>query len=209
MNPTSTFSDGAWIADFFATHPIRFGPDRPMSQDEFFDFCQRNPDMRFERTAQGELIVMPPSGGESGARDLSVGAQLYQWATARRSGRAFGSSTGFVLPSGANVSPDAAWLSPEQLAAISPEQMKKFLPVAPFFVVEVLSPSDSRKATKEKLVEYLNNGSRLGWFIDPERRQVNVYRPGRPVDVLEDPKTVSGDPELPGFVLDLDPVWNV
>ena len=151
---------------------------------------------------------MPPSGAESGIRDLSVAAQLYNWTQTNRKGKAAGPSGGYILPNGANRAPDAAWLSPEQLASITPEQMKKFPPVCPFFVVEVLSPSDSLKQTKNKMDEYIANGAKLGWLIDPDKKQVHVYRPGQPVQILDNPQSLAGDPELPGFVLDLDPVWR-
>jgi Uma2 family endonuclease len=192
----------------FSSFRLQMLPAVPMTQDQFFEFCQQNRKIRMERTAQGELIIMPPSGGESGAQNLSVGAQLFFWAKGRGTGKAFDSSTGFILPSGANRSPDASWVSTPQLAQISQEQMKKFLPVCPDFLVEVLSPSDSVGLTLEKMEEYIANGAKLGWFINPRNRQVRVYRPGQEVQVLEFPATLAGDPELPGFVLDLESVWQ-
>jgi Uma2 family endonuclease len=183
-------------------------PVVPMTQDEFFDFCQLNADKRFERTAEGELIIMAPSGGDAGFQDTEVSRQLANWAIACGKGKAMGPSGGFILPSGANRAPDASWLSPEQMAALTPAQRKKFLPVCPFFLIEVKSPSDSLKKLQDKMDEYVANGCRLGWLIDPDSRQVHIYRPGQPPQALDDPQAVSGDPELPGFVLELDPVWR-
>jgi Uma2 family endonuclease len=187
---------------------IQLAPVVPMTQDQFFDFCQLNPDKWFERTAEGELIVLPPSGTESGIRDVEVSAQLHSWAKAAGKGKVTGPSGGFILPNGANRAPDAAWVSSEQLATITPEQRQKFWPVCPFFLMEVLSPTDSLKRLQEKMEEYIANGCRLGWLIDPVKCQVHVYRPGQPVQVLDNPSTLAGDPELPGFVLDLEPVWR-
>jgi Uma2 family endonuclease len=183
-------------------------PAVAMTQDQFFDFCQQNPDMRFERTAEGELIIMPPSGWEAGFQDSEVFRQLGNWATARGQGKAVGPSAGYILPNSANRAPDASWISPEQLASTTAEQRKKFLPVCPFFLIEVRSPSDSLRKLQEKMDEYIANGCKLAWLIDPEKQQVHVYRLGQPAQVLDNPATVSGDPELPDFVLDLEPVWN-
>ncbi len=187
---------------------LQLAPAVPMTQDQFFDFCQQNPDMHFERTAQGELIIMAPSGGEAGFQDTEVCCQLGSWAKRVGKGKVMGPSGGFILPNGANRSPDASWLSPEQLAALTPEQRKKFLPLCPFFLIEVKSPSDRLKTLQEKMDEYIANGCQLGWLIDPDRRQVHVYRPGQPVQLVDGPQSVSGDPELPGFTLDLRPVWE-
>jgi Uma2 family endonuclease len=183
-------------------------PAVPMTQQQFFDFCQQNRKQRIERTAQGELIIMPPSGGESGARNLSVGAQLYVWARHDGRGKAFDSSTGFILPNGANRSPDASWVLLTRLAELTPEQLKRFLPLCPDFLVEILSPTDSLRQTIEKMEEYIANGAQLGWLIDARQQQVHIYRPQQPAQILDKPLTLSGDPELSGFVLDLGPVWQ-
>jgi Uma2 family endonuclease len=192
----------------FPALSIQLAPAVAMTQDQFFDFCQQNADKRFERTAEGELIIMAPSGGEAGFQDAEVCRQLGNWARAVGKGKVSGSSGGYILPNSANRAPDASWISPEQLAPLTAEQRKKFLPLCPYFLIEVLSPSDSLKKTQEKMEEYITNGCQLGWLIDPGKVQVHVYRPGQPVQVLDNPQTVSGDPELPGFVLDLDPVWR-
>jgi Uma2 family endonuclease len=183
-------------------------PAVAMTQDQFFDFCQQNAEMRFERTAEGELIIVPPSGGEAGFQDAEVCRQLGNWAKAVGRGKVTGSSGGYILPSGANRAPDASWISPEQLAAITADQRKKFLWICPFFLIEVKSPSDTLKNLQAKMDEYIANGCKLAWLIDPEKQRVHIYRPGQPVQVLDQLATVGGDPELPGFVLDLDPVWR-
>jgi Uma2 family endonuclease len=192
----------------FAPVSIQLAPVVPMTQEQFFDFCQLNADKRFERTAEGELIILPPSGGDSGFRDLSVSAQLYNWYMSIGKGKATGPSGGFILPNGANRAPDAAWLTPEQIASLTHEQRQRFLPLCPYFLIEVMSPSDVLTRMQEKMEEYIANGCQLGWLIDPARMQVHVYRPGQPVQVLDKPQTLAGDPELPGFVLDLEPVWQ-
>lgn len=141
-------------------------------------------------------------------RDLSVSAQLYAWTQQTGRGKAGGPSTGYILPNGANRSPDASWMTTDQFASLTAEQRRKFLPLCPYFVIEVRSPSDVLKTLKDKMEEYIANGCQLGWLIDPDSMQVHVYRPGQPVQVLDNPTSISGDPELPGFVLDLEPVWK-
>jgi Uma2 family endonuclease len=187
---------------------IQMAPAVPMTQDQFFDFCQQNSEKRFERTAEGEIIIMAPSGGEAGIQDLAVSAQLYFWAVKSGKGKAFGPTAGFTLPNGANRAPDAAWITSEQYAELTAEQLKKFLPLCPFFLIEVRSPSDRLKELQDKMEEFIANGCALGWLIDPQTRRVHVHRPGQPPQVLDNPSTVSGEPELPGFVLDLAPVWQ-
>lgn len=187
---------------------LRLLPAVPMTQEQFFDFCQQNPDKKFERTADGELIIMAPSGGDAGFQDAEVCTQLNVWSKAIGHGKVTGTSGGFILPSGANRAADAAWITPEQMATLTAEQRKKFLPLCPFFVIEVRSPSDTLKKQQDKLEEWIANGCKLGWLIDPESMQVHVYRPGQPVQVLDSPQSISGEPELPGFVLDLEPVWR-
>lgn len=184
-------------------------PAISMTQEQFFDLCQQNREVRLERTAQGELIIMPPAGGGSSARNATVNGQLYLWYHRHRSGMIFDSSGGFILPNGATRSPDASWVSQEQMAGVSDQQLDKFLPLCPDFVVEILSPTDSLPKTLEKMNEYIANGAKLGWLINPRDKQVLVYRPGRAVQILENPSSLQGDPELPGFVLNLDAVWQV
>jgi len=183
-------------------------PAVPMTQDQFFDFCQQNRKLRIERTAQGELLIMPPAGGESSQQNLAIGAQLYLWSKRDGTGEAFDSSVGYILPNGANRSPDASWVDKRRLANVSPAQRKKFLPLCPNFAVEILSPSDDLRKTEEKMEEYLANGMQLGWLINPRTRQVHVYRIRQSVQIIASPPLVAGDPELPGLVVDLLVVWE-
>lgn len=177
-----------------------------MSDDELFELCVENRDLRIERTADGELIIMPPTGGKTGARNASLTTQLGNWVDAH-DGISFDSSTGFILPNGAERSPDAAWLSRERWDALTDAQREKFVPLCPDFVVELRSPSDSSSDVEAKLDEYLACGAKLGWLIEPQSRTVSVYRPGRPVEKLEAPEALSADPELPGFTLRFDRIW--
>lgn len=186
---------------------IEVGTALPRSDEELFEFCARNPELRIERTAKGDLIVMTPVGGESGHRTLEIAVALGLWARHDGTGVAFDSSTGFLLPNDALRVPDAAWVARSKLEALSAQEKQRFLPLCPDFVVELRSPSDRLADLRAKMEEYRQHGARLGWLIDPEARRVHVYRPGRPVEVLEDPTEVAGDPELPGFLLDLGPVW--
>ena len=187
---------------------LRARPALTPTDDEFFEFCRQNDDLRIEQTAQGEWIIMPPTGFETGSRNSEVSRQLGNWARQDDTGVAVDSSTGFLLPNGAKRSPDASWVLRSRLAALTPEQKKKFLPLCPDFVVELRSPSDSLADTQDKMAEYRDNGARLGWLVDAAERRVHVYRPGTAPDVLDAPASVSGDPEMAGFVLDLACVWE-
>src|SRR5262249_34916167 len=160
-----------------------------------------------ERNAEGDLIIMSPVGGETGDLESELGLQLRLWAKQNRLGVPFSPSTGFILPNGAARSPDAAWVLRERLAALAPRQKKRFLPLCPDFVAELRSPSDTLSSLQEKMQEYIDSGARLGWLIDPENRQIYIYRPGASVQRLDDPTTVPGDPDLPGFVLDAQAIF--
>lgn len=183
-------------------------PAFDMSDEQFFEFCQQNRDWRIERTAEGELIIMPPAGGETGNRNALLTTFFTLWTLQEGTGVAFDSSTGFILPNRATRSPDAAWVKKSRLRAFTPAQKKTFLPLCPDFVIELWSPSDSLKTVQDKMQEYLDNGAQLGWLIDPSERRVYVYRPRVAVECLDNPTTLSGDPELPGFVLDLSFMWE-
>lgn len=187
---------------------LHLSPAVELTDEQFFELCQLNRDLRLERTAEGDIIVMPPTGGETGNRNLGISGQLYNWTKRDKSGAAFDSSAGFKLPNGADRSPDAAWVSHERLAQLTPEEKRKFIPLCPDFVVELLSPTDSLAAIKAKMTEYLENGARLGFLIHPDARRVYVYRPGIPIEELNGVNEVSADPELPGFTLDLADVWE-
>ncbi len=173
-----------------------------------FDLCGLNRELRIERNAEGGLIVMSPAGGETSDRNAEVTMQLALWAKRDGTGRVFDSSGGFVLPSGAMRSPDAAWVERSRLRGLTPAKRRKFLPLCPAFVIEIRSPSDGLPVAQDKMQEYLDNGARLGWLIDPEARRVHVYRTGRDPEIVEDPTSISGGPELPGLVLELAEVWD-
>jgi len=179
-----------------------------LTSEQFYQLCEENPDLKLERSANGELIVMPPTGGETGKRNLTAGAQLWTWNEQTELGEAFDSSTGFTLPNKADRSPDASWVEKSRWSALTPEQREKFIPLCPDFVIELVSPSDSLKKTQEKMQEYLENGCRLGWLINRKKREVEIYRPGQDVEVLQSPLTLSGENVLPGFVLNLQKIWN-
>jgi Uma2 family endonuclease len=191
------------------THPliVRMHPVIDLTDDQFFDFCQINRDLRIERTATGELLIMPPTGSETGGSNFELAVQLGTWIKRDGTGKGFDSSTGFTLPNGATVSPDISWVKLERWNALSASQRIKFAPIVPDFVVELRSESDTLKDLSDKMQQYINNGVKLGWLIDRKRRRVYIYRPGVPVQQLDNPETVSGDPELPGFVLKLGEIW--
>ena len=178
------------------------------TEAEFFDLCQANPNLRIEQTATGRLIIMPPASTESGGRNADLTADLVLWNRKTRAGKVFDSSAGFTLPNGARYAPDAAWIEKPRWDAVGAADRKRFAHICPDFVAELRSERDSLPVLRDKMREYIANGARLGWLIDPRRRKVEIFRPGCPVEVLDDPQTVSGDPELPGFVLDLTPIWD-
>ncbi|QSJ14385.1 Uma2 family endonuclease [Nostoc sp. UHCC 0702] len=186
---------------------INLKPVLELTDEQFFQLCQANRDLRFERTATGELIIMPPTGGETGNRNAGLTAQIWIWNEQNKLGIVFDSSTGFKLPNGADRSPDASWVKLECWNALNQEEKTKFLALCPDFVVELLSPSDSLKATQEKMREYQDNGARLGWLINRKSQQVEIYRQGQEVEVLDSPATLSGEDVLPGFVLNLEAIW--
>ena len=174
-----------------------------LTDDAFYALCGANPAIKFERTAKGELIVMPPTGGETGRRNLDLSMQLGSWNKQTQLGVAFDSSTMFQLPNGAYRSPDAAWIVLEQWEALSLKEREVFPPICPNFVVELRSPSDSLKILQSKMQEYMDNGARLGWLLNPQDEQVEIYRQGQDKEVLSSPTNLSGEEVLPGFVLDL------
>ena len=186
---------------------IKLHPVVTLTDDQFFDFCQANPDYQFERTVQGELVIMSPTGSESGNRNASLTVRVGVWAEQDGSGLIFDSSTGFTLPNGAVRSPDLAWIQTIRWEAIPVEQRKKFAPICPDFVVELRSETDDLAMLQAKMQEYIDNGTRLGWLIDPIDRQVYVYQPNAEVQQLNQPDRLSGNPTLPGFVLNLSKIW--
>ena len=178
-----------------------------MTDDQFLRFCADNGDLRMEFSASKELIVMPPAGGMTSGRNSDLTADLTVWTRQDGTGKAFDSSGGFRLPNGAIRSPDASWVLLSRWEALAESQQIRFPPLCPDFVIELRSPSDSLSDTQAKMVEYMENGARLGWLLDPQGRQVHIYRPGQDVELLDEPDSVSGDPELPGFVLELARIW--
>ena len=179
-----------------------------MTEEQFFKFCQINRDLRIERNESGEISIMSPTGSETGNRSGGIFGELYIWTKRDGTGLCFDSSTGFKLSTGADRSPDAAWMKLERWNSLSEEQQEKFAPICPDFVVELRSPSDNLRPLQEKMAEYMREpGVQLGWLIDRKNRQVYIYRPGFPEECLENPTTVSGDPVLPGFVLNMSYVW--
>jgi Uma2 family endonuclease len=194
---------------YTATMPtvIKLHPVVQLTDDQFFAFCQANADYQFERTVGGELIVMSPTGSESGQRNASLTVRVGVWAEQEGSGLIFDSSTGFTLPNGAIRSPDLAWIQTARWEAIPMVQRKKFAPICPDFVVELRSETDDLAMLQAKMQEYLENGAKLGWLLDPIERQVYVYRPDVPVQQLDNPAQLSGDPVLAGFVLNLSQIW--
>ncbi|WP_017302684.1 Uma2 family endonuclease [Spirulina subsalsa] len=182
-------------------------PALDMTEEQFFEFCQINSNYRIERNAKGELLVMSPSGSETGHCKAKLTQQLGNWSDEDGTGIDFDSSAGFRLPNGAERSPDASWVRIEKWQAIPPQQRQRFAPLCPDFVVELRSPSDNLKPLQEKMEEYLENGASLGWLIDRKNRRVYIYRPESPVECLQSPETLEGDPLLSGFVLKLEKIW--
>ncbi|MDY7012815.1 MAG: Uma2 family endonuclease [Cyanobacteriota bacterium] len=180
-----------------------------VTQEQFAALAAANRDLRLERTARGELIVNPPTGWETGERNCSISGELYMgWRNAGEPGKVFDSSTGFTLPNGAIRAPDASWVSQERWDALTPEQKGTFAQICPDFVLELRSSSDPLKSVRDKMREYMENGAKLGWLLDPQHRRVEIYRPGLAVAVLENPAELLGEEILPGFVLNLRRVWG-
>ena len=186
---------------------LRLRPLIDLTDDQLLILSALNRDLRMERNAEGDLLLMPPTGGETGESNAGITAQVYLWSKRDGTGTTFDSSTGFKLPNTAVRSPDASWMPRSRLDRFTREERKKYIPACPDFVLELRSPSDTLADSHAKLREYMANGARLGWLLDPETRRVYIYRPDAPVEQLDDPATVSGDPVLPGFVLNLREVW--
>jgi len=191
------------------TMVVRLGPlKNRLTDDEFFEFCRQNRDLRIERTSEGEMIIMMPVGGEGSNRNFNLTGELAAWVKSDGTGVGFDSSAGFILPNGAERSPDAAWVRLDRWNAIPKKLRKKFPPICPDFVVELRSESDSLAELKTKLEEYIANGVQLGWLIDPREKKVHIYRLGAEIEILDNPQTVSGDPLLKGFKLDLTSIFD-
>jgi len=176
---------------------------QPVTQKQFEQLSRKYRKLRLELTSTGELIVMPPTGSETGRLNFNLTSQLAAWFSQLGAGVCFNSNAGFTLPNGAIRSPDVAWIKSERWDSLTEQQKKKFAPICPDFVVELRSPSDNLTPLYLKMFEYIENGTYLGWLIDPVKRQVYVYRPDHEVVTLNNPETVSADPLLPGFTLNL------
>ncbi|MBO3462390.1 Uma2 family endonuclease [Aetokthonos hydrillicola Thurmond2011] len=186
---------------------ITIPPTFKVSHEQFKELAVVNRDLKLERSAAGELIIMPPTGSETSNRNINIEGQLWLWNRKTKLGMVFNSSGGFHLPNGADRSPDASWVKLERWEALTPEQREGFAPLCPDFVVELRSRSDSMETLRAKMTEYMENQARLGWLIDRKSRRVEIYRQGHEVEVLDNPTSLSGEDILPGFVLDLTEVW--
>ncbi len=189
---------------------LRLDPVVQLTDDQLAELSSLNDTLRIERNAEGELEILPPTFPTTGNQELGVGADLMLWARSDGTGAAFGPTAGFTLPSGAVRSPDASWILKTRLDALTDEQRQGFWHISPNFVIELRSSSDTIAGLQRKMAEYIENGVRLGWLLDPldPRHRVYIYRPGADVETLEGPETLSGEPELQGFTLDLKPIWE-
>jgi Uma2 family endonuclease len=174
------------------------------TDEQFYQLCQKNSDLKFERTSTGELIIMPPVGGESGNREAEFIIDLGIWNRQTGLGYTFSSSTIFKLPNGSDRSPDAAWIKKERYSALTPEQKRKFPPIAPDFVIELRSATDDLKTLRQKMQEYIDAGVKLGWLINPQQQQIEIYRLGKDAELRNLPTELLGEEILPGFSLSLD-----
>lgn len=179
-----------------------------ITQEQFKKIAEANRDLRLEKNAQGQLIIMPPTGGSTGKRNFYLAGQLFVWNERNQLGVAFDSSTAFHLPNGSDRSPDVAWIKQERWEQLTPEQQENFPPICPDFVIELRSKTDSLKMLREKMQEYLDNGVQLGWLIDPSRKTVEIYRTNREVEILETFMSLSGENVLPNFVMNLQKVFD-
>jgi Uma2 family endonuclease len=187
---------------------LAVNPDMQMSDDEFHALCLANPDLRFERTSQGEIVIVPPAGIESDHQSVDVIAELRAWAKRDGRGKSFGSSAGFSLPTRALLSPDAAWVSNEKLGTLSRKQIRQFPPLSPEFIVEVMSPTDRIKDAREKMKEWMRAGVELAWLIQPDERTLYIYRPSDPEpEIRTGISSIAGEGPVQGFELDLTDIW--
>jgi Uma2 family endonuclease len=189
------------------TITLNLKPVIELTNEQFYQLCQKNPDIKFERNAKGELLIMSPTGGETGNRNAEILVDFVIWNRQTKLGKVFDSSTGFKLPNGADRSPDVSWIKQERWDTLTSEQKEKFPPIAPDFVLELMSPSDDLQKVQEKMQEYMDNQVKLGWLIDRKTRRVEIYRLGKEVEVLESPTQLLAEDVLPGFILNLQTVF--
>lgn len=185
------------------TFTLNLDPIIHLTDEQFYQLCQANQDLKFERNAKGELLVVSPVGGKSGRGEANLIGVLWLWNEQSKLGVVFSSSTIFSLPNGGDRSPDVAWVELTRWEALTPEEQEMFPPICPDFVIELRSRTDRLKPIQDKMQEYLDNGLRLGWLIDPKKQQVEIYRRGRDVEIIKLPANLSGEDVLPGFVLPL------
>jgi Uma2 family endonuclease len=190
------------------TRSINLPETLTISQEQFKKIATANRDLRLEKNAQGQLIIMPPTGGSTGKKNFYLAGQLFVWNERNQLGVAFDSSTAFHLPNGANRSPDVAWIRKERWEQLTPDQQDDFAPLCPDFVIELRSKTDSLKPLREKMQEYVENGLKLGWLIDPKGKTVEIYRRNREVEILQYPISLLGENILPDFVMDLQKVFD-
>ncbi len=204
----SAVLDRVKVSDYdSARFVLNFRSFGKLSDERFYEFCQQNPDVQIEQNAKGEIIIMPPTGAETGERNAEITYQLKAWAKKDKQGKIYDSSTGFKLPNGAKRSPDASWILKTRLEKFTAKQLQKFLPLCPDFVLELSSASDSLKDLQEKMDEYMRNGARLGWLLDSKNKRVFVYRLNEETEILKNPEFVSGESVLEKFKLDLREIW--
>ncbi|MGL5082060.1 MAG: Uma2 family endonuclease [Microcoleaceae cyanobacterium] len=185
------------------TTTLKLSPIIQLTDEQFYRLCQFNPDLRLERNAQGELIVNPPTGGDTGAANAGLTAKFWNWSEENRLGKIFDSSTGFKLPNGATRSPDVSWIHSERWNQLSPKQQASFPPIAPDFVLELMSPSDDLREIRDKMREYMENGVQLGWLINRKESNIEIYRSHQPIQTVKMPTKLSGEQVLPGFELEV------
>jgi Uma2 family endonuclease len=195
------------IEDVELKSPVRIRPARRMSEDEFHEFCVKNQDMRVERAPGGDILILPLGGCETSARIAELSAELGNWSKDEGRGYAFGFGTEYLLPDGSARSPAASWVLRSRIAALTREQRRKFIPLCPDFVAELMSPSDRITQAKAKMREWIVNGAQLGWLLDPDHRTAYVYRPGREAEKLADPERLIGEGPVAGFMLELGEIW--
>lgn len=190
------------------TFTVNLNPIIKLTDEQFYQLCRTNPDVKFERNATGEIIIMSPTGGETGNFNSEINADFVIWNRQTKLGKVFDSSTCFKLPNGAARSPDVAWVKQSRWNTLTSEEKEKFPPIAPDFVLELMSPTDSLKETQKKMQEYIENGVKLGWLVNRKNRSVEIYRQGKAVELLDSPTELSGEDVLPGFVLNLQFIWD-
>ncbi|MGI0481485.1 Uma2 family endonuclease [Geminocystis sp. CENA526] len=190
------------------TLTLNLNPTLILDDEQFISICQHNQNLNFERNQKGELIIMPPTGSEIGQKNCSLSGQLWAWNNRYKLGIGFDSSTGFKLPNGAIRSPDVSWIKLERWQQLTYEERRKFAPICPDFLIELLSLNDEIEDTRKKMMEYLENGLQLGWLIDPQSKIIEIYRSNQPITILNNPATISGEDILPNFVLDLTDIFT-